>query len=46
MTTTCEEPFIGMSPEHVGKNSEPFFPWRMTAAMAQDAREKICPRGE
>ena len=43
---TCDEPFIGMSPEQIGKNSEPFFPWRMTAAMAQAAREVICPKSK
>ncbi len=41
---TCDEPFISMTPEEVGKNSEPFFPWKMTAAMAQAAREIICPK--
>lgn len=41
---TCDEPFISMTPEEIGKNSEPFFPWQMTAAYAQAAREIICPQ--
>nr|WP_320192064.1 hypothetical protein [uncultured Desulfobacter sp.] len=40
----CDEPFIKMTPEEIGKNSEPFFPWQMTAAMAQAAHEIICPQ--
>jgi hypothetical protein len=39
----CDEPFIRMTPEQIGKNGEPFFPWQMGAAMAQAAREIICP---
>ena len=40
---TCDEPFLSMTPEEVGKNGEPFFTWQFTAAMTQAAREIICP---
>lgn len=41
--STCEEPFKSMTPEEIGKNSEPFFTWQFTAAMVKAAREIICP---
>ena len=40
---SCEEPFVHMTPEQIGKNGEPFFPWQMGAAIAQAGREVICP---
>lgn len=43
---TCDEPFTSMTPEQVGRNMEPFFPWQMGASMAQAAREIICPAGK
>jgi hypothetical protein len=40
---TCEEPFLSMTPEEIGRNGEPFFTWQFTAAMVRAAREIICP---
>ena len=39
----CSGHFRQMTPEEIGKNGEPFFPWEMGAAMATAAREVICP---
>ena len=38
----CEEPFSDMTPEEIGKNGEPFYPWELTAAMIQAARDVAC----
>ena len=38
----CDEDSRNMTSEEIGKNSEPFFPWKLTAAMVQAAREIIC----
>ena len=38
----CEESARNMTPEEIGKNSEPFFPWQMMAAMTQAARDVAC----
>lgn len=40
---SCDESAQNMTPEEIGRNSEPFFPWQLTAAMVQAAREVICP---
>jgi hypothetical protein len=42
----CEERLMRMTPEQIGKNSEPFLPWHVTAAMVQAARETVCPEGK
>lgn len=40
--TGCEEPLSNMTPKEIGENSEPFYPWEMTAAMIQAARDVVC----
>ena len=40
----CQGHFAQMTPEEIGRSGEPFFPWEMGAAMAQAAREVICPK--
>jgi hypothetical protein len=38
----CEGRLMGMTPEQIGKSSEPFLPWQVTAAMVQAARKTVC----
>jgi hypothetical protein len=41
--TSCTGQFATMTPDEIGKNSEPFFPKEMMAAMVKAGREILCP---